>query len=294
MSTVVCRIKRVAGFVLGEREIKAADGYKWNMKMTSQKPNNKTASALAGQAAPAILDVGVGARANKDDKSAGRRVSAGRITTATVIYRELHTAIVSMELTPGTALNEKVLTERFGVSRTPVREAIIRLVEDGLVDVFPQSGTFVARIPVALIPEAVIIRQALEGATVERAAASATKHHIDLLDEILARQEFFAERQNLNAFHEADDAFHETIASIADHPGIWQFLKPVKVQIDRARRMTLPAFGRMAHVIAEHKVIRNAIEIHDVAAACAAMKQHLSAVEPDINELRKSNPDSFI
>ena len=59
-----------------------------------------------------------------------------------------------MEMTPGTPLNEKVLTERFGVSRTPVREALIGLVEDGLVDVFPQSGTFVARIPVALIPEA--------------------------------------------------------------------------------------------------------------------------------------------
>ena len=82
----------------------------------------------------------------------GGAAPVARVTTATAIYRELHAAIVSMEMTPGTPLNEKVLTERFGVSRTPVREALIRLVEDGLVDVFPQSGTFVARIPVALIP----------------------------------------------------------------------------------------------------------------------------------------------
>lgn len=261
------------------------------MEMTMQKPKEKSATPplrRADSGGKAGIETGL------TSKASGRRVSAGRVTTATVIYRELHTSIVSMQLTPGTALNEKALTEQFGVSRTPVREAIIRLVEDGLVDVFPQSGTFVARIPVALIPEAVIIRQALEGATIERAAASATSQDIDFLDEILARQEFFAERQNLDAFHSADDAFHEAIATIANHPGIWQFLKPVKVQIDRARRMTLPALGRMAHVIAEHKTIRNAIENHDVAEACAAMKRHLSAVEPDINELRKSNPDSFV
>jgi DNA-binding GntR family transcriptional regulator len=227
-------------------------------------------------------------------KSGARGAPAGRMTTATAIYRELHAAIVSMQMTPGTALNEKVLTERFGVSRTPVREALIRLVEDGLVDVFPQSGTFVARIPVALIPEAVVIRQALEGATVERAAAIATDKDVEWLDEILARQQFFADRQNMSAFHEADEAFHEAIAGISGHPGIWHYLKPVKVQIDRARRMTLPALGRMEHVLAEHKVIRNAIEKHDVPAACAAMKQHLNAVIPDIDELRKSHPGSFV
>lgn len=227
-------------------------------------------------------------------KTGIRNAASNRVTTATVIYRELHAAIVSMQMTPGTALNEKVLTERFGVSRTPVREALIRLVEDGLVDVFPQSGTFVARIPVDLIPEAVVIRKALEGATVERAAAIALAEHIDILDEILARQVFLAGKNNLSAFHEADDAFHEAIAQIADYPGIWQYMKPVKVQIDRARRMTLPAPGRMNHVIEEHRIIRDAIEAHDVEAACTAMRHHLGAVIPDINELRKTHPSSFV
>jgi DNA-binding GntR family transcriptional regulator len=58
--------------------------------------------------------------------------------------------------------------------------------------------------------------------------------------------------------------------------------------------MTLPALGRMENVLAEHRIIRNAIEIHDVPAACAAMKQHLNAVIPDIDELRKSHPGSFV
>ena len=217
-----------------------------------------------------------------------------RVTTATVVYRELHAAIVSMQLRPGTALNEKALTERFGVSRTPVREALIRLVEDGLVNIYPQSGTFVAPIPTSLIPEAVVIRQALEGATVERAAERATEQDVKRLDDILARQRFLADRHDLNGFHEADEAFHEVIADIAGHPGIWRYLKPVKVQIDRARRLTLPALGRMEHVIGEHVVIRDAIAGHDVKAACAAMKVHLSAVIPDVEQLRGTYPDCFV
>lgn len=223
-----------------------------------------------------------------------RQAGIVRTTAATAVYRELHAAIVSMQLKPGNALNEKALTEQFGVSRTPVREALIRLVEDGLVNIYPQSGTFVAPIPTSLIPEAVVIRQALEGATVERAARGAGAEDVALLDDILAKQRFLASRQDMNGFHEADEAFHEAIAQIAGYPGIWNYLKPVKVQIDRARRMTLPALGRMDHVIGEHVIIRDAIAAHEVEAACAAMKIHLSAVIPDVEQLRDTYPDCFI
>nr|WP_237683931.1 GntR family transcriptional regulator [Pseudaminobacter soli] len=217
-----------------------------------------------------------------------------RTTAATAIYRELHAAIVSMQLRPGNALNEKALAEKFGVSRTPIREALIRLVEDGLVNIYPQSGTFVAPIPTSLIPEAVVIRQALEGATVEKAAGCATADDVARLDEILARQRFLADRENLDGFHEADEAFHEAIAEIAGYPGLWSYLKPAKVQIDRARRMSLPALGRGEHVISEHVTIRDAIAAHDVKAACDAMRIHLSAVIPDVEQLRESYPDCFV
>jgi len=241
-------------------------------------------------------------RALEGDGAAGARPTARkapaagivRTTAADAIYRDLHGAIVSMQLKPGTSLNEKALTERFGVSRTPVREALIRLVEDGLVNIYPQSGTFVAPIPTSRIPEAVVIRKALEGATVEKAAECATAQDVARLDDILARQRFLAERRDTDGFHEADEAFHEAIAGIAGYPGIWDYLRPVKVQIDRARRMTLPALGRMQHVIGEHQAIRDAIAAHDVAAACAGMKIHLGAVIPDVEELRETYPDCFV
>lgn len=241
-----------------------------------------------------LPNAGAAARAEAARQARARPAGIARTTAATAIYRELHSAIVSMQLKPGTALNEKVLAERFGVSRTPIREALIRLVEDGLVNIYPQSGTFVAPIPTSLIPEAVVIRQALEGATVEKASRIATPGDMKKLDDILARQRFLADREDLGAFHEADEAFHEAIAEVAGYPGIWNYLKPVKVQIDRARRLTLPALGRMEHVIAEHVIIRDAIEAHEVAAACEAMKVHLGAVIPDVEELRDTYPDCFI
>lgn len=216
-----------------------------------------------------------------------------RVTAGSAIFERLHSAIVSLQMPPGMPLQEKRIAEEFGVSRTPVREALLRLAEAGLVDIFPQSGTFVSLVPVAAIPEAVVIRKALEGTTIETAAAIATAADIARLDAIIARQRVHAAHDETSLFHEQDEAFHEAIATIAGYPGIWTILKTVKTQIDRARRLTLPALGRMDTVIEEHQTIRNAIAAHDIEAARAAMMHHLSAVIPDIAELRLRHPDYF-
>jgi DNA-binding GntR family transcriptional regulator len=221
-------------------------------------------------------------------------VGAQRVTSATVIFEQLHAAIVALRLLPGTALQEKALAEQFGVSRTPVREALIRLAEAGLVDIFPQSGTFVSRIPLSAIPEAVIVREALEGVTVEMAAKLATAADLQRLEAVIGRQTAFASIGDTSAFHDVDEAFHETIAAVSGHPGIWRVVRPAKVQIDRARRLTLPVPGRMHHVINEHKVILDAIARHDPVEARAAMMEHLSEVIVDIRELVGTNPDYFV
>jgi DNA-binding GntR family transcriptional regulator len=148
-------------------------------------------------------------------------------------------------------------------------------------------------VTVSAIPEAVVVRKALEGTTVERAAEIATPADIARLDAIIARQKAHSAVGNTSSFHEEDEAFHEAVAQIAGYPGIWTILKTVKVQIDRARRLTLPALGRMGSVVQEHVVIRDAIAAHDAPAARAAMLGHLSAVIPDVAELRSRYPDYF-
>jgi GntR family transcriptional regulator, rspAB operon transcriptional repressor len=216
-----------------------------------------------------------------------------RVTAAEVIYEKLREEIVAMRLLPRTALQESQLTEKFGVSRTPVREALIRLVKEGLVDVFPQSGTFVAPVPLAEIPETLAIRKALEQVTVEGAARNMNAAGQALLGDILKRQKSCADIGDYEAFHQSDEAFHEAIAAIAGYPGIWKLLKQTKAHMDRYRRLTLPEPGRMHRVIKEHRRILSALKKKLVKDARLAMSTHLDAILPRPEVLRARYPNYF-
>lgn len=223
-----------------------------------------------------------------------RRVAPpARSTAASLVQDELRLAILAMQIPPGSALVEKELTARFGLSRTPVREALIKLKEEGLVEVFPQSGTFVARIPAEAIPEAVFIRQALECATVELVAGIATPETVAGLDAVISRQHEALDDNDRERFHLEDERFHEMLAISAGFPGIWRLAQAAKSQIDRCRRMTLPVPGRMAMVIREHLSIVDAIRRGDGPAAQAAMRNHLGTLLPDLVHLRATHPDYF-
>ncbi|RIY00945.1 GntR family transcriptional regulator [Aureimonas flava] len=217
-----------------------------------------------------------------------------RLTSATQVFEALRADIVSARLAPGTPLADRGLVDRFGVSRTPVREALIRLAEIGLVDVRPQFGTFVSRVPVRAIPEAVLIRKALEGVTVDKAAERVATGRLDALERAIRRQKASAAVGDNDGFHEADEAFHAAIADLAGHPGIWTLLLQAKVQLDRARRLTLPILGRAEQVVVEHEAILRAIAAGDRIGARTAMEGHLGAVIPDLAEIRARHPDYFI
>jgi DNA-binding GntR family transcriptional regulator len=217
-----------------------------------------------------------------------------RATAATSVLAELRRAILDLTLPPGSPLSDKALTERFGVSRTPIREALIRLAEEGLVEIFPQSGTFVGRIPIAALPEAVIVRQALESAAIGFVIARADEADYGRLSGIINRQEAFAQLDDREGFHASDEAFHEALATIAGHPGLWRVAQQAKAQIDRCRLLTLPVPGRMALVIGEHRAILEACRARDEKAAQAALRAHLSAVVPDAETIRKTYPDYFV
>jgi GntR family transcriptional regulator, rspAB operon transcriptional repressor len=214
-------------------------------------------------------------------------------TAASRIYSGLRTELVSLRRRPGEAISEAEIALSYGVSRTPVREAILKLSDEGLLEIFPQSGIFVSRIPVAALPEAIIIRKALEETTARLAAERATSSQILILHSILERQREADAARDGDAFHQADEMFHATIAEVAGHPGIWKLIQQVKVHVDRYRRLTLPQTGRIAQVIAEHEVILAAIEAHDPADARIAMDIHLERLQGDICTTQSINPEFF-
>lgn len=215
-------------------------------------------------------------------------------TSASIILRDLRADILSMRRKPGESVSEKEIAAAYGVSRTPVREALLRLADDQLIDIVPQSGTFVARIPLAALPEAILVRSALEQLTAGRAAERATGDDIARLHDLLETQRRTAEDGDRDRFHDADEAFHAAIAAAAEHPGIWTLIQQVKVQVDRYRRLTLPVPGRMTQVVREHKRIVAGIEAHEAGLAGAAMAEHLERLRESIANVRDLNPNYFL
>jgi DNA-binding GntR family transcriptional regulator len=167
------------------------------------------------------------------------------------------------------------------------------LADEGLVEIFPQSGIFVSRIPIAALPEAIIVRKALEETTSGMAADRATSSQILALHSILERQREANAAGDSDTFHRADEQFHATIAEIAGYPGIWTLIQQVKVHVDRYRRLTLPQQGRIPRVIVEHESILSAIEAHDASGARAAMATHLDSLLDNIALTQHINPEFF-
>ena len=144
------------------------------------------------------------------DRPAGNRRS-GRPRTATAaskIYSDLRIELVSLERRPGEVISEAQIALSYGVSRTPVREAILKLSDEGLLEIYPQSGIFVSRIPIAALPEAIIIRKALEETTARLAAERATSSQILALRSVLERQREACAAGDSDTFHQADELFH--------------------------------------------------------------------------------------
>src|SRR5580692_4867379 len=122
------------------------------------------------------------------------------------VYEALKKAIISLRLPPGTLISENRICRHIGVSRTPVREAIIRLVEDELIEVFPQKGSFVAPIKLSAVRETHFSRKALELAVLRRAAESWSVAHGSKARYVVDRQAAALGAEDMDDFHALDEA----------------------------------------------------------------------------------------
>ena len=215
------------------------------------------------------------------------------LTSAAAVHRSLRDDIISMRRPPGDAISEKEIAALNDVSRTPVREALLRLAEEGLVEISPRSGTRVARIPVEGLPEAMFARAAIEREVARTAAMRAPGSAIIAIRAQIERQHEAHAAGSAGAFHEADEAFHTAISVAAGLPGMTDIVARIKSQLDRYRRLTLPQPGRIERVIVEHTAIVDAIAVHDLEGAASAMDRHFAGLQESLIAIRDHNPDYF-
>jgi DNA-binding GntR family transcriptional regulator len=220
-------------------------------------------------------------------------ITDSSLSAARRVYLSLRQRIVGMDMLPGARVVERDIAEEFGTSRTPVHEAVQRLADEGLIEVIPRSGTFVARIPLDALEEANLVRHALELAIIEKAATRATPDDAGRLRAILDEQAVAIAANDFHAFHRTDEQFHAALAGMSGCPGVWPIIQQAKTQMDRYRQLTLPLEGRMAGVLEEHRAVVDAIAARDPVKAAAAMRDHLDHVMPVLEITRKLRPEFF-
>src|SRR5882757_10870421 len=160
------------------------------------------------------------------------------------VFDRLRELITSLALPPGSALSRNALAEQYGLSSTPIRDALMRLEEEGLVEVFPQYATVVSRVDVRLAQQAHFLRQALELEIVRLLAVSRDAAFVADLNQVIAQQQQFAKAGEFEKFMAADNEFHARLYAAADKQDIWSLVKSRSGHIDRLRRMHLPSPGK--------------------------------------------------
>jgi len=218
------------------------------------------------------------------------------------IHDAIRRDIVLLRMLPGQRLSENSLAERFGTSRTPVRAALIHLVEEGLIDVRPQRGTFVSRISMKAVERARFVRRALEIAIIRKAALDGMPMDcIAAIRESLIRQEALSRRLAEGAdprsvaesFTLADDDFHRGFARGIGLEDIWQVIEREKAQFDRIRFLSLPQATPIDVLIGQHRAMLDAVVKGDLPAAVAAVCAHMNEVLKVAKKLAERNRDLF-
>lgn len=206
--------------------------------------------------------------------------------------RVLKENIVCLELAPGSMVSEKDLADQMGLSRTPVREALIELAKGGIVEVYPQKGSAVARIDYDLVEEARFMRGVLENAVVRLACQMAAPEDIIRLEESIRLQEFYLENADKDRLMELDNEFHRMLFDIARKNKIYELMQNITIHFDRVRNMALNAVKDLK-IVEDHKAIAEAVKGKNPEEAAALMDRHLSRYRIDEEAIRREYGEEY-
>lgn len=206
--------------------------------------------------------------------------------------RTLKDNIIRLELAPGSMLSENELAAQMGLSRTPVREALVELSKVDIVEIYPQRGSAIARIDYDLVEEARFMRLVMEKAVVEQVCRLATPADIQELRGNLRRYQEYIAQGDSDGGLDTDNNFHYILFRIARKERIFGLIRNLSIHFDRVRRLSLSAV-KDTKVIADHTAIVDAVEAGDAARAVRLMEEHLTRYQYDAKTMREKYPDYF-
>jgi DNA-binding GntR family transcriptional regulator len=218
---------------------------------------------------------------------------AERSSVANHVYEALLSRIMKLELKPYAPISENAIAEEYGVSRTPVREAMARLANQHLLDVYPQRGTYISPLRMGEVVKAQFVREALECSAVRIAAENSDDEFIKNLKIEIKKQTHAMENIDHTLFFELDEQFHRLIFSQANLGNVWDEIAPLKLHMDRFRYLAVPDVNNSMLMIQQHTIIVKNIENHAIKELDRAVRTHTRRLFMQIPEFRQRYKDYF-
>lgn len=206
--------------------------------------------------------------------------------------RTIKDNIIRLELAPGSLVSENELAAEMGLSRTPVREALIELAKVKIIEIAPQKRSMVAYIDYELVEEARFMRNVLECAVVELACQCAREEALLSLEKNVTLQRFYLENSNYGGIMELDDQFHKTLFQIAQKLQVYEMIQHISIHFDRVRSMALSSVKDIK-IVEDHAQLLQALRDQDGARARALMEKHLNRYKFDEAAIRETYPQYF-
>jgi len=205
------------------------------------------------------------------------------------VAEQLRQRIFRRELEPGSWIDELKIAEEFGISRTPLREALKVLVAEGLLRHEPRRGCFVAEITERDVDEIFPVIALLEGRAAYEATERAGSADIAALEVLHERLRSHAAAGRIDAYYEANYAIHEAFITLADNRWLAQVIGDLRKILRLARHQTLHVPGRLQQSLGEHLAIFDALQRKDCAAAEQAMRDHLMAQRNALRDIARNH-----
>jgi DNA-binding GntR family transcriptional regulator len=209
------------------------------------------------------------------------------------VYNGLRTSIIHLKWKPGEEIKVNLIAENLGVSRSPVRDALLELEKEGLVTILPQIGTRVSKIDMKRMHEERFLRESLEENTLALFMEMHTEEDLHKLHSVLLQQKKSLQADDVTAFLQLDDAFHKIIFEGADKKMCWQIIRNMSGHYRRVRLLNLRDPLIRENVLSEHTELYESICAGDSAKAKRAIKEHLSKIIVEEKELLQEFPDYF-
>jgi len=215
------------------------------------------------------------------------------LSTRDFVYKTLKKRIIELGLIPGSKISEQEIASELSVSRTPVREAFLKLSQDDLLEIYPQIGTTVSKIDLDLVEEGRFVRENIERGVAREACYKLDEDQFFKLESNITMQELCLKKGTYQRLFELDDEFHRLLFEGCNKLRTWKMIRQMNSHFDRLRFLRLVSNLEWTGLVSQHRDIYKYIRNGEEESCEDLIIAHLNLVNYEKDELKSTYPNYF-